>query len=167
MVALVNKILYSGTGFMPGHTENSVVIDVPFDLVWSMTNDVESWPDLFSEYAEAEIIDRQGDTIMFRLTTRPDEMSAVYSWVSERTVNLAERIVKAHRVETGIFRFMYITWIYSDVPEGTEMRWVQDFAMKPDAPAIEQATNYINNNSVVQMTRIKGLVEAAAAAGEA
>ncbi|MGH3898242.1 MAG: SRPBCC family protein, partial [Pseudonocardiaceae bacterium] len=28
------------------------------ELVWSMTNDVESWPQLFSEYASAEILSR-------------------------------------------------------------------------------------------------------------
>ena len=50
-----------------------------------MTNDVESWPELFTEYASAEILDREGDTVRFRLTMHPDENGKVWSWVSERT----------------------------------------------------------------------------------
>ena len=40
---------------MAGRTENDIVIYAPLDLVWEMTNDVESWPTLYSEYAKAEI----------------------------------------------------------------------------------------------------------------
>ena len=36
---------------MAGHTENEITIAAPLDLVWDMTNDLESWPQLFSEYA--------------------------------------------------------------------------------------------------------------------
>ena len=38
--------------------DNSVVIDAPMELVWDMTNDVAGWPDLFTEYASAEILGR-------------------------------------------------------------------------------------------------------------
>ena len=35
-----------------GHTDNSIFIDADIDHVWRMTNDLPSWPDLFTEYAE-------------------------------------------------------------------------------------------------------------------
>ncbi len=44
---------------MAGHTENEITIAAPVDLVWDMTNDVERWPQLFSEYASAEILSRE------------------------------------------------------------------------------------------------------------
>lgn len=161
MVAYVNRMLGGGAE-TSGHTDNRIVIAAPMDLVWSMTNDVESWPKLFSEYASAEIISREGDTIQFRLSTHPDEGGNVYSWVSERTPDALTRMVTARRVETGFFEFMNIRWSYRDVDGGVEMRWVQDFATKPDAPATtEQMTEYINQNSAVQMNRIRGIVEAA------
>jgi aromatase len=47
---------------MAGHTQNEITIDAPVDLVWDMTNDVEGWPRLFSEYASAEIIVQGGRT---------------------------------------------------------------------------------------------------------
>jgi ribosome-associated toxin RatA of RatAB toxin-antitoxin module len=148
---------------MSGHTENSVVIDAPMDLVWSMTNDVPSWPSLFTEYASAEIIERDGATIRFRLTMHPDEQGRVWSWVSERTPDPVTRTVVARRVETGPFERMNIRWEYQEVPGGVEMRWIQDFAMKPTAPVDDAGmTQRINRNSVREMGRIKSLVEAAA-----
>jgi aromatase len=146
---------------MAGHTDNAVVIDAPMSLVWELTNDVASWPQLFSEYRSAEILERAGDTIRFRLTMHPDPAGNVWSWVSERTTSLATRTVRAYRVETGWFEYMHILWSYRSTPDGVEMRWIQDFAMKPDSPVDEATmTARLNYNTTVQQERIKGLVEA-------
>ena len=151
---------------MAGHTENEIVIDAPMDLTWEMTNDVESWPNLFTEYAKAEILERDGNTVKFRLTMHPDENGTVWSWVSERTTDEASRSVKARRVETGPFDYMNIEWYYDEVDGGTRMRWVQDFHMKPEAPVDDdQMTNRINTNSKIQMGIIKEKVEARKTAG--
>ncbi|MEV4188192.1 SRPBCC family protein [Streptosporangium canum] len=150
---------------MAGHTDNAIVIKAPMELVWDMTNDVASWPQLFSEYAAAEILERGGDTVTFRLTMHPDEEGRVWSWVSERTADPVKREVRAHRIETGPFEFMNIYWEYREVEDGVRMRWVQDFHMKPQAPADDDGmTEHLNRNTAVQMDRIRGLVEAAAAA---
>lgn len=148
---------------MPGHTDNAIVIDAPMELVWDMTNDVETWPQLFTEYAATEILSREGDKVTFRLTMHPDPDGRVWSWVSERTVDVATRTARARRVETGAFEYMNLHWEYHAVDGGIRMRWQQDFAMKPDAPLDDAGmTERINKNSVIQMTRIKGLIEAAA-----
>ncbi|MFE0155616.1 SRPBCC family protein [Nonomuraea sp. NPDC059007] len=147
-----------------GHTDNSIVIDAPMELVWEMTNDVESWPELFSEYASAEILERQDETVRFRLTMHPDDEGKVWSWVSERTPDPRTRTVNAKRVETGPFEHMIIFWEYLQEQEGVRMRWVQDFHMKPSAPVDDAGmTDHLNRNTLVQMERIKGIVEAAAA----
>lgn len=145
---------------MSGHTDNEILIGAPVDLVWNMTNDVETWPQLFSEYASAEIIEREGDKVTFRLTMHPDESGTVWSWVSEREAARDLLTVWASRVETGPFAYMHIRWEYSDLPEGVRMRWVQDFAMKPDAPVDDaQMTARINRNSRTQMELIRDKVE--------
>ena len=145
-----------------GHTDNAIVVAAPMDIVWAMTNDVESWPSLFSEYAAAEILGRDGDTVRFRLTMHPDEQGRVWSWVSERTPDPVTRTVTAHRVETGPFEYMRIRWEYREVDGGVQMRWIQDFAMKPYAPLDDAGmTARININSAVQQARIKGIVESA------
>ncbi|GHF22113.1 SRPBCC family protein [Streptomyces morookaense] len=151
---------------MAGHTDNDIVIDAPLDLVWRMTNDVADWPNLFSEYASAEVLERDGDTVLFRLTMHPDEEGRVWSWVSRRTSDPRTRTADAERVETGPFAYMKIHWEYAEEPGGgVRMRWVQDFHMKPGAPATDETmTDHLNRNTKVQMALIKEKVEAAARA---
>ncbi|MBO1413830.1 SRPBCC family protein [Streptomyces sp. FH025] len=149
---------------MPGHTDNEIVINAPLDLVWEVTNDLENWPELFSEYASVEVLERDGDSVRFRLTMHPDENGQVWSWVSERTTDRSSLAVRARRVEPGPFEFMEIRWEYAEVPAGTRMRWIQDFAMKPTAPVDDDGmVNHINRNSRIQMQLIREKVEKRAA----
>ncbi|CAN3984557.1 SRPBCC family protein [Kitasatospora purpeofusca] len=149
---------------MPGHTDNEIVIAAPLDLVWEITNDLENWPQLFSEYASVEVLERDGDRVTFRLTMHPDDDGKIWSWVSERTTDRSELEVRARRVEPGPFEFMEIHWEYSEVPSGTRMRWVQDFAMKPTAPVDDDGmVNHINRNSRIQLQLIREKVEKKAA----
>ncbi|MGF1432048.1 SRPBCC family protein [Kitasatospora sp. LaBMicrA B282] len=145
---------------MTGHTENEIVIAAPVGLTWDLTNDLERWPQLFSEYAAVEVLDRLGDKVTFRLTMHPDENGKVWSWVSEREADRTARTVRARRVEPGPFEFMEIRWEYQEVPGGTSMRWIQDFAMRPTAPVDDAGmTEHINRNSRIQMALIREKVE--------
>lgn len=148
---------------MTGHTDNEIVINAPMRLVWDMTNDIESWPRLFSEYSEATILSRDGDTITFRLALHPDENGKVWSWVSARTPDPETHTVRSQRVETGPFKYMWIYWEYLPAGEGVRMRWVQDFEMRPQAP-VDDATmqERLNRNTAIQMRLIKEKVESAA-----
>ncbi|KJY25508.1 MULTISPECIES: SRPBCC family protein [unclassified Streptomyces] len=149
---------------MPGHTDNEIVIAAPLDLVWEITNDLENWPQLFSEYASVEVLERDGDRVTFRLTMHPDDDGKIWSWVSERTTDRPSLAVRARRVEPGPFEYMDIHWEYSEVPSGTRMRWVQDFAMKPTAPVDDDGmVNHINRNSRIQLQLIREKVEKKAA----
>lgn len=149
---------------MPGHTENEIEIHAPLELTWRMTNDIERWTELFSEYAAVEVLERDGDRVVFRLTMHPEPDGRVWSWVSERVADPVTRTVRAHRIETGPFAYMQIHWSYQETAEGTRMRWTQNFAMKPDAPVDDAwMTDRINQNSKIQMGLIKDKVEAAAA----
>lgn len=153
---------------MAGHTEQGIVIDAPFQLVWDMTNDVANWPDLFTEYASAEILESTKDTVTFRLTMHPDENGISWSWVSQRRVDTTGKQVHAHRVETGPFEYMLIHWTYAQEPTGVRMTWVQDFQMKPNAPVNDQQmTDRLNHNSPIQLDVIKQKIEAAARASVA
>ncbi|MGW1892783.1 SRPBCC family protein [Streptomyces sp. NPDC002004] len=145
---------------MTGHTENEVTIAAPLDLVWDMTNDIENWPQLFSEYASVEVLAREGEKTTFRLTMHPDENGKVWSWVSERTTDRPGLTVRARRVEPGPFEYMNIKWMYSETPNGTRMHWAQEFAMKPEAPVDDEwMTDNINRNSVIQMGLIRDKIE--------
>lgn len=144
---------------MSRQTDNMVVIDAPLERVWAITNDVASWPWLFSEYATAEILETAENYVKFRLSTHP-ENGQVWSWVSERRLDPDNHVVQARRVETGAFEYMNIRWEYRTVGAGVEMRWLQDFQMKPTAPVDDDAmAERINRNTPVQMARIKSLIE--------
>jgi aromatase len=146
-----------------GHTDNSIVIDADLDHVWRMTNDLRSWPELFTEYSEVEVLAETGTTFRFRLKMHPDESGRVWSWVSERTLDEAAHEVVARRLEPGPFEFMDIRWSYTPEGTGTRMRWVQDFRMRPDAPVDTAGmTRRIDANSKHQMAVIRDKVEAAA-----
>ena len=145
-------------------TDNSIVVDAPMELVWEMTNDVASWPELFSEYAAAEILERDGDTVRFRLTLRPDDDGNVWSWVSERTPDPVSRTVRARRIETGPFEFMNLHWTYAETDGGVEMRWRQEFEVRPGLPfGNAEMAERLNTNTRREMARIKELVEKGAA----
>ena len=145
---------------MSGHTDNRIEIAAPLDLTWELTNDLDRWTQLFSEYASVEVLMQEGATTTFRLTMHPDENGQVWSWVSERTPDRSALTVKARRVETGPFEYMDITWEYQETPDGTSMRWIQDFAMKPTAPVDDAGmTDHINRNSRIQMELIRDKVE--------
>jgi aromatase len=147
-----------------GRTSNSVVIAAPLPYVWDALNEIENWPTLFSEYANAEILERRGNYVVFRLTTHPDEEHGgrVWTWVSERTIDPTRYKTSSRRIETGPFQFMNIEWTFEPIEGGTRLRWVQTFAMKPEAPADDaQAEDYLNRNTRVQMETIKARLEAA------
>jgi aromatase len=152
---------------MPGHTDNEIVINAPLELTWRITNDVDDWPNLFSEYASVDVLKRDGNRIVFRLTMHPGPDGRVWSWVSERIADPATRSVRAHRIETGPFKYMNINWSYHEVPGGTRMRWIQDFAMRPDAPVDDAwMTDNINRNSQTQLALIKKRIETASTTEE-
>ncbi|MFC4533230.1 SRPBCC family protein [Sphaerisporangium dianthi] len=151
---------------MAVHTDNQILISAPMELVWDRTNDVESWPSLFSEYASAEVLERDGDTVRFRLTMHPDHNGMVWSWISQRTMDPETRTTRSFRVETGPFKYMSLFWEYLRTADGVLLRWVQDFEMKPTAPIGDgDMGERVNANSVVQLERIKKILEAEAAEG--
>jgi aromatase len=151
---------------MAAHTDNAVDIQAPLEFVWERMMDIESWPNLFSEYAKAEVIEREGDRVVFRLTTHPDPEydGQVWSWTSERIADPSSHTSKSRRIETGPFQYMNIEWYFEEADAGTRMRWVQDFSMNPGAPANdEQAEQYMNKNTKEQMRVIKERLEAQSA----
>jgi aromatase len=151
---------------MGKRTDNEIVINAPMDVVWDVTNDVANWPNLFTEYASADILESKDNTVRFRLTMHPDQDGKIWSWVSERTTDPKTRSVKARRVETGPFDYMNIEWYYEPVEGGVKMRWVQEFHMKPTAPVDDDwMENNINTNTKKQMAIIKDKVEKHARGG--
>jgi aromatase len=147
---------------MSGHTDNEIVIDAPVDTVWAEANDLAQWPVLFAEeYERVEVLDDSGGRVTFRITTKAQEDGRQYSWVSERVPDPEHRRVVARRIETGPFLYMHIVHEYLPVGDGTRLRWVQDFEMRPGAPFTDQQmAARINHGSAQNLARHKEVIEA-------
>lgn len=146
-----------------GHTRNSIVIDAPYDLVFEISNRIERWTELFGkEYVSADVLERKGNEITFRLTD--DEGK---SWVSKRWLYKDLKFAYASRHEPMFpFRYMKIIWLYNETPNGVEMVWMQDFAMDEKFTKFteQQIEGFINEHSQHNMKIFKTVIEAEAAA---
>ncbi|MFA5088845.1 MAG: SRPBCC family protein [Candidatus Omnitrophota bacterium] len=140
-----------------GHTRNSIVIDAPYELVFDISNDVERWTELFGdEYVKAEVLSREGNKIVFRLTD--DEGK---SWVSWRLLFKENYLAYAQRHEPLFpFKYMKIVWLYTPTEEGILMTWIQDFEMDAKAKFNdEQVEGFINKHSRDNLKIFKDLIE--------
>lgn len=146
---------------MAGYTNNFIVINAPIDFVFDVTNDVANWPNLFTEYESAEVIEKTQEKIVFRLTTKPNEEGRVYSWQAVRRIDHDNYQTFSVRQDAFPFSYMKIHWTYDPLDDHvTEMTWIQEFDMDPNSDVTaEQAENYINSNTVVQMKIIKEKIE--------
>ena len=155
-----------------GHTVNSIVINAPYELVFDISNKIERWTELFGkEYAKADVLERKGNEITFRLTDEDGK-----SWVSKRWLYKDLKFAYAQRWEPLFpFKYMKIVWFYTiegnsplekqgTVPNGIKMSWIQDFEMDPKFTKFtaEQIEGFINKHSQDNMKIFKQVIEAEA-----
>lgn len=145
-----------------GYTNNSIFIEKDVDTVFDLTNKIDRWKDLFSEYQESTVLKTEGSKITFRLTTQPDEEDGhVHSWVSERVIDKANLRCEAKRLPPEHpFEYMKIIWEYEAQDGGTHMRWIQDFKVAEGVGFTDkQFEDHLNENTRVQMNIIKQKIE--------
>ena len=148
-----------------GHTVNFIIIQAPYELVFDISNKIERWTELFGdEYAKAEVLERKGNEITFRLTDEEGK-----SWVSKRWLFKELKFAYASRWEPMYpFKYMKIVWLYHPTPEGIKMTWIQDFEMDPKFTKFtaEQIEGFINKHSQDNMKIFKQVIEQEAHAAE-
>ena len=141
-----------------GHTRNEITINAPYSLVFDISNTIERWTELFGkEYAKADVLERKGNEITFRLTDEDGK-----SWVSKRWLHKDQKFAVASRHDPMFpFEFMKIVWFYVEVPNGVEMIWIQDFRMDPKFTKFtaEQIEGFINQHSRDNMKIFKQVIE--------
>lgn len=141
-----------------GHTRNSILINAPYDITFDISNHIERWTELFGdEYVSAEVLQRKGNEITFRLTDDENK-----SWVSKRWLHKEQRFAFASRHEPMFpFVFMKILWLYIERATGTEMIWIQDFEMDPKFTKFTEKDieGFINKHSQHNMQIFKRVIE--------
>jgi aromatase len=141
--------------------KNSIIIHADFDIVFDLTNDIENWKNLFTEYKESKVLKKEGNYVLFQLTTVPDENNISRTWKSERNIDKANKKITARRIEPLLpFRFMNIVWFYREIGNQTEMTWIQDYEVDPTSGYSEQmVTAYLDKTSKEQLSVIKSAIE--------
>lgn len=138
------------------HTVNSIVINVFYEKVFEMSNDISRWKEFFAEYTESEVLEKEGNKITFKLTHQNGN-----SWKSYRLLFKEDRFAYAARLEPMFpFEYMKIIWLYREVEGGVEMTWIQDFKMDKNAKYTDgQVEELINEHSVENLKRFKEIIE--------
>jgi len=142
---------------MAGHTCNSIIINAPYDLIFSISNDIPRWTELFGgEYKKAEIVEKKDNKITFRLTD--DEGK---SWISWRLLFKDNFFTYSERHDPKFpFKYMKIIWLYTPKLEGTELTWIQHFEMDEKAKFNdEQVEGFINKHSKENLIIFKNIIE--------
>ena len=140
-----------------GQTINSILIEAPYDLVFDISNDIERWTELFGgEYTEAKILKREGNKLTFKLTDDKGN-----SWQSFRLLFKDNNFAYAQKLEpTFPFDYMKIIWLYTPVPRGILMTWIQFFTMAKGAKFDdEKVEGLINKHSRDNLKIFKEVIE--------
>ena len=138
------------------HTVNSVVISAPYEKVFQMSNDISRWKEFFDEYTGSDVLETQGNKIIFKLTHQNGN-----SWKSYRLLFKEDKFAYASKLEPMFpFEYMKIIWLYREVEGGIEMTWIQDFKMDGKAKYTDsQVEEMINKHSKTNLERFKEIIE--------
>jgi aromatase len=143
------------------HAEQSIVVRGDIDTIFSVTNNIERWPELFVEYGQARVLAFQREGRFARIDFELTDAEG-HSWRSWRLLDYEAHIAVAQRGTPMFpFQYMHITWRYETVDEGVRMTWIQDFEADPKAPLNnEQALAYMLAHMAKNQARFKEVLEA-------
>lgn len=148
---------------MAGYTENRIVVFRDFDHVFDLSNRIDLWPKLFSEYKDAKVLEQHGNVIKFQLTTYPEGEKPSRTWVSERVIDKVNRVALAERLEPKFpFEYMKIRWEYEPLPNniGVIMTWIQEFNVHKDCKfSNELMESFLNKATYKQIKLVKKNIE--------
>lgn len=138
------------------HTVNSIVINASYDKVFDLSNDISRWKEFFDEYTESDVLEKEGNKIIFKLTHQNGN-----SWKSYRLLFKEYKFTYASRIEPMFpFEYMKIIWLYREVDGGVEMTWIQDFRMDKNAKYTDsEVENMIDKHSQENLKRFKEIIE--------
>jgi len=138
------------------HTVNSIVINASYDKVFDSSNDISRWKEFFDEYTGSDVLEKEGNKIIFKLTHQNGN-----SWKSYRLLFKDDKFTYASKIEPMFpFEYMKIIWLYREVENGVEMTWIQDFKMDKTAKFTDsQVEEMINKHSQDNLKRFKDIIE--------
>jgi aromatase len=148
---------------MAGHVDVDVVVPLPLDLVWTVSNEYERWE---ANRHNLLATTPDGQRFSFQVTTHPDREGRTWTFNVERCLYPEQHAVYARRWGNPSFRYSVAWWLYSETEAGCRIRSVQDFEMADGAPTGDrEMEQVIASGTRAALERMSARI--VAAAGEA
>ncbi|WP_067474289.1 SRPBCC family protein [Dietzia timorensis] len=149
------------------HTEHTVTVSAPRDLVWEILVDVENYPNLFEATQSAEIVEKGVTYELVKLEV--DVSGKLQAWTSRRDIDSDLGVIAYRQLETApMVEHMGGEWrVFSLGADRAQLVITHDFAArKADQngmvageftfeQASEMLANAVERNSVAHLGAIK------------
>jgi aromatase len=135
----------SGSESTMFHTEHTVTVEAPADLVYSVLADIEGYARLFPPTESSTILEQSETHQIARLVV--DVSGQLQSWVTRRDLDRERRVIAYRQLENApMIEFMAGQWRALPLSEEqTQLVITHDFAARPTEaiPSAEKATELL------------------------
>jgi aromatase len=135
----------SGKGNAMFHTEHTVTVEAPADVVFAVLADIEGYANLFPPTQESTILEESETHQIARLVV--DVSGQIQSWVTRRDIDRERRVIAYRQLENApMIEFMGGEWRALPLDEKrTQLVITHDFAARPTeaVPSQEKATELL------------------------
>ena len=127
------------------HTEHTVTVEAPADVVFAVLADIEGYANLFPPTRESTLLEESKTHQIARLVV--DVSGQVQSWVTRRDIDRERRVIAYRQLENApMIEFMGGEWRALPLDEErTQLVITHDFAARPTevVPSQEKATELL------------------------
>ncbi|MEV6823632.1 aromatase/cyclase [Amycolatopsis sp. NPDC051102] len=127
------------------HTEHTVTVEAPADVVFAVLADIEGYANLFPPTRESTLLEESETHQIARLVV--DVSGQVQSWVTRRDIDREHRVIAYRQLENApMIEFMGGEWRALPLDEErTQLVITHDFAARPTeaVPSQEKATELL------------------------
>lgn len=109
------------------HTENTIVIAAPADVIFRTASDLELWPKILSHYRWVRFLEKSPSRSVVRMAARRSGIPI--QWTSELRVDREKQEIHFHHLK-AFTRGMHVVWTLHPHPEGTEVRIRHDLTSR-------------------------------------
>lgn len=135
----------SGLGSTMLHTEHTVTVEAPADVVYAVLADIEGYAKLFPPTESSTLLEESETHQIARLVV--DVSGQTQSWVTRRDLDRARRVIAYRQLENApMIEFMGGEWRALPLDERrTQLVITHDFAARPTeaVPSRERATELL------------------------
>jgi ribosome-associated toxin RatA of RatAB toxin-antitoxin module len=161
------EMLPSGSGMRNDmfHTEHTVTVEAPADVVYAVLEDIEGYADLFPPTQSSTILEESDTHQIARLVV--DVSGQVQSWVTRRDLDRDRRVIAYRQLENApMIQFLGGEWRALPLDDNrTQLVITHDFAARATeaVPSQEKATELlraaVDRNSHADLDAVRNEAE--------